>query len=293
MKIIKFLSVILIIILITTISFIIFSNQKEINPHIKVTNTTLESSYKYAIANRYALPKILNEVSGIAWLNDSTFACVQDEDGFIFKYNTNQNAIINEIPFASSGDYEGLTINQDDAYVLRSDGLIFEILNYNSESRKISKIKTPFTELNNMESLTFDADHNRLLIAPKDKDLGVTRFKSIYEIPIQTKTMADRPLIEIDLKSKELKNLQHKKIEKTLRPSAIAIHPLTQNIYVLDAKNPKLLIVNTKGEILKVYPLNAQEFAQPEGITFSANGRLFIANEANDYSANILEVELK
>lgn len=285
------------IFIIASITFVVFilTFHRYIIDTFSEKNTPLEvkSSSIYNIKHTYNLPKILNEVSGISWLKNDTFACVQDEDGIIFIYNVKQNRITNEIKFAGSGDYEAIAINDNDAYVLRSDGLIYEIKNYESKSRKISIIETPFTEANNIESLTFDKQNKRLLIAPKDKDLGKRHIKSIYQIPMTTKIMDSIPIVKINLKADLLKDFQHKKIDKTLRPSDIAIHPYTQEVYILEGKNPKLLVLNKKGQLLKVLPLDQQTFAQPEGITFNNEGSLFISNEATNDWANILEVQLK
>jgi len=285
-------SIISIASIIFVISLITFHQQIIDTFYKKNTRLKVKSSSVYNISHTYNLPGILDEISGLAWLNNNTFACVQDEDGIIFIYDTNQNTIINEIKFAGSGDYEAIAINNSDAYVLRSDGLIYEIKNYESKSRKISKIETPFNEDNNMESLTFDKQNNRLLIAPKDKDLGKKHIKSIYQIPMLTKIMDSVPLVEIDLKSEALKDFQQKKTINTLRPSDIAIHPNTRDIYVLEGVNPKLLIFNKKGKFLKVHPLDQLTFAQPEGITFNNEGNLFISNEATNNWANILEVHI-
>ncbi|WP_178990322.1 SdiA-regulated domain-containing protein [Winogradskyella schleiferi] len=268
---------------------------------IPVTNALVKKSNRldakfskfYTIQNTYLLPEVLNEVSGITWLSNNVFACVQDENGFIYIYNVEQNEVINKIEFANSGDYEGIAINGKDAYVIKSDGLIYEIKNYESDSLEVSEFKTPFKQKNNIESLVFDKQNNRLLTATKDEDLGDKHLKSIYQIPLSTKKMDEKSIVNIDLKAKVLEKFQHKKIEKTFNPSDIAIHPKTKDIYVIDGKDPKLLILNSKGEILKVFELDKRKFAQPEGITFSKDGRLFISNEATDESANILEVQLR
>ena len=292
MKTSKTLNIVIVLILFTCITLFLKSSTR--NTYKQNTESPkTDTSKNYNIKNTSILPDILEEVSGIAWLSENTFACVQDEIGHIFIYDTQLNTIINDIKFDGAGDYEDITINNYDAYILRSDGLIYEILDYNSKDRNISKIKTPFTEKNNMESLTFDKQNKRLLLTPKDKDLGKKRIKSIYQIPLQTKSFDTIPIIDIDLKSKKLESSKSKKVEKTLRPSAIAVHPLTQDIYVLDSKNLQLLILHSNGEILKMYNLNKHDFAQPEGITFSTDGHLFISNEANKNNANILEVELK
>lgn len=246
----------------------------------------------YSIKNTYNLPEILNEISGITWIGNHTFACVQDEDGFIYIYNTVENKIEEKIEFGTSGDYEAIAIHEDDAYVMRSDGLLYEIKNYRSEDRAVSKTQTPFDKKNNIESLTYDKTNKRLLTAAKTKDLGEDHIKAIYQISIDTKEMDSLPLIEINLKDTVFNEFQQKKIRKTFKPSDIAIHPKTNDIYVLEGTNPKLAILNSKGKILKVLPLDKRKFGQPEGITFSNDGRLFISNEDTGNGATILEVEL-
>jgi len=61
---------------------------------------------------------------------------------------------------------------------------------------------------------------------------------------------------------------------------------------VIEGKKPKLMILDKNGAIKKVYKLDDKSFSQPEGITFSDDGRLYISNEVVDNSANIMEVKL-
>src|SRR5690606_2804436 len=42
------------------------------------------TSSEVKILNKWELPEVLKEVSGIAYLEENLFACVQDEDGKIF-----------------------------------------------------------------------------------------------------------------------------------------------------------------------------------------------------------------
>lgn len=281
-----------IVIAISFFAFYTYTNQTPSDSKKDIVKVEHKLSSKYTIKKTFNLPKILNEISGLVWLNYNTFACVQDESGTIFIYDTEEHTITNKIKFAGKGDYEGLAINNFDAYVLRSDGLIYEVKNYSSENLETSKIKTSFKGYNNMESLTLDKENNQLLITPKDYDLGKKHIKSIYKIPLSSKLMDANPIINIDLKADILKDFRRKKIHETLCPSDIAIHPKTKDIYVLEGRNPKLLILNNEGKIKDVFELDKHKFAQPEGITFSDDGRLFISNEADKEKANILEVQL-
>jgi len=275
-----------IILLLAGIGIAILAMQKPITKAI--TDQNEMSSVK--ISQIWDLPEELNEISGIAWLYDNTFACVQDEDGFIFIYNLDENKITEKIEFAGHGDYEGIAINGENAYIIRSDGVVYEVQDFRKPHRKVEEIKTQFTEKNNIESLTFDANNKRLLTAPKDKDLNNDSYKGVYQIPLDQKAMDMTPIVKIDINKKAFDSFKN---IKTFNPSDIAIHPKTKAIYVLDGKNPKFLILKNSGELVNVQLLDENKFPQPEGITFSDDGRFFISNEANDGPATIVEISAK
>lgn len=250
----------------------------------------LSVSEGYTIQKTWELPKVLNEISGIAWLPDGTIASVQDEDGIIYIYDLTNNKIIEEIEFAKSGDYEGITIHNADAYVMRSDGVIYEISNFRSNEKSIHTFETEFSGKNNVETLTLNPKTNSLVIAPKDRDTS-DDFKGLYQIPLDSKTMNATPSVKINMNDGAFKSFKKKKAYKTFSPSDVAIHPKTGNYYVLEGKNPKLVILDADGTIKKVYELNKDEFAQPEGITFSPDGVLYISNESGAGPASIVQVK--
>lgn len=253
--------------------------------------TTIQKKSKedYTIINTWKMPEILNEVSGISWISENTIACVEDEDGIIFIYDLKKEKVIQEITFADSGDYEGIAINEMDAYVMRSDGLIYEVLRFRESEPKITTFQTAFTARNNIETLTLDTEKNSLVVTPKDRDQS-DDFKGLYYIKLDAKTMDEKPLLRIDMNDKAFKDYKKKKAYRTFSPSDVAIHPVTGDYYVLEGKNPKLAILDSDGTIKKVYKLDKEDFAQPEGITFSPDGRLFISNEARKDEATIVEV---
>lgn len=247
----------------------------------------------YTIAESWELPAELNEISGIVWVDHHTLACVQDENGMIYIYDLDERAIVDQIPFAGNGDYEGIALNKNDLYVMQSDGLLFEIKNWRATNKVISSHKTGFKYSNNMESLTYSIKNNVLMTAPKDKDSSED-FKGIYNISLSSKTAnINKPTHKIDMNADLLKDYRGKKLSKTFSPSEIAIHPKTNEIYVLEGKNPKLLILNTDGTLKTLYKLDEINFPQPEGMTFSEDGDLYISNEAANGPANIHLLELK
>ncbi|MFT5667291.1 MAG: hypothetical protein ACI9DK_001480 [Vicingaceae bacterium] len=249
--------------------------------------------YNYTVVNTWNLPKELSEISGMVWLRDDLLACVQDEEGVIFIYDLDKKQITSRVLFAGAGDYEGIAIHENDAYVLRSDGVIFLVENFESDNSKTSKFETAFSEENNMESLALNKLNCSLLLAPKDRDLSDLNFKGMYEISLDSKKMNVSPSFKINMNDQAFESFRSKKVYKTFSPSGLAIHPKTHDIYVLDGKKPKLLILDKQGKLKQIHLLDETVFVQPESITFDAGGKLFIGNEGKENNATIIEVQLK
>ncbi|WP_031428383.1 SdiA-regulated domain-containing protein [Flavimarina sp. Hel_I_48] len=246
----------------------------------------------YSIENMWTLPDILEEVSGISWIGNDEIAAIQDEDGIVFIYNLKADTITQQIKFSGSGDYEDITVNGTTAYVIRSDGKLYEIRNYRDKKPEVNSYDLDFLKKSNVEAMTVDVANNRLLIVPKDRDPNDDKYKGVYTFSLDTKKAKEIPLLKIDMKLKAFKDFEQKKKYKTVRPSAIAIHPFTKDYYVLEGVNPKLLIFDAKGKLKNIHLFDKRKFLQPEGITFSPEGTLYISNEANGEQPTILEVKL-
>lgn len=244
------------------------------------------------ILEKYDVPPILKEISALVYLDENRFACVQDELGKIFIYNTAANKIEKEIPFAGSGDYEGLAIVGQTAFVLRADGQIIEVKNYKSNQPSTSVHKTSLTIKHDTEGLCYDSRNNRLLIAIKGTEPGNTDYKGIYSFSLSDKKMQKDPVYKIDLNYSAFDEFKSKKSGSQMQPSAIAIHPKTNEIYITEGTKPKLLIMDKQGAIKSVKQLSRKDFNQPEGISFSPSGQLFISNEGGKQPGNILQVTL-
>ncbi|MFD2164610.1 SdiA-regulated domain-containing protein [Paradesertivirga mongoliensis] len=243
------------------------------------------------VLNKYDVPSVLKEISALVYLDKNRFACVQDELGKIFIYNSDTQKLEKEIPFAASGDYEGLAIVDQTAYVLRADGQIFELKNYLDEKPSARIHKTHLTSMHNTEGLCYDSKNNRLLIAIKDTEPQNKQYKGIYGFSLSSMKMEKEPVYKIDLNSAVLEPFKSKKQGSQMQPSAIAIHPKTGDLYITDGAKPKLLIMDQQGAIKTVKILSSKEFNQPEGISFSPEGRLFISNEGSKQPGNIVEVK--
>ncbi|GEO06722.1 hypothetical protein AAE02nite_43860 [Adhaeribacter aerolatus] len=258
----------------------------------KEDNNQATSTGEVKILEKWEMPNMLREVSGIAYLDENHFACVQDEAGVVFIYNIAKNRIESEVDFGASGDYEGIALVNDIAYVVRSDGKIFEINDITSGSPHIKEYATHLTVKNNVEGITYDRKNNRLLLAIKGDESDDADFKGIYAFDLNAKKLSKTPVYKIDLNDSVFADSKAKKLGSRMQPSEIAVHPTTGDIYVLEGTNPQLLVLDDQGSIKHRYNINGTGFSQPEGMTFNPAGDLFISNEGKKEKGNILKVQI-
>ena len=71
--------------------------------------------------------KKLNEISGIHYLKENTFAAIADEVATIFTVDFLSGDIVSELEFGKNGDYEDITMDSEFYYVLESNGAIYQV----------------------------------------------------------------------------------------------------------------------------------------------------------------------
>ncbi len=224
----------------------------------------------------FALPSILNEVSGIYLLNDSILLCQEDERGRIYLYNLKTSAVDKIISFGNADDYEDITFFENVVYLINSKGTVVSVSNYLQEPL-LTKFNTVLSQKNDVEGLCFDAESQSFLIVCKEQqgdDMEDKDIKNVYQFQMETKQIAKKPFFHFK--------------EKNFKPSAIAVHPISNNIFVLSASKEKLLELARDGSIITNYDLKKSMFPQPEGLAFASNGDLYISNEASGGAADIL-----
>lgn len=257
-----------------------------------IFNAVAEQSAEVKIIRQWNLPPVLTEISALSLMDDNRFACVQDELGTLYIFNKATDKIEREIPFAGTGDYEGVAVTPAAIYVVRSDGRLYELSGLTAAKPTIKEYSTSLTGKQNVEGLCYDKKHNRLLLAIKGKEPGSDAYKGIYAFTLADKKFMDAPVYKIDLTNEIFAT--GKKKSTAVQPSAIAIHPASSEIYITDGPSSRLLVLTPNGSIKSLVTLGKPAFAQPEGITFNDKGDMFISNEGRKKGAgNIIEVKIE
>jgi uncharacterized protein YjiK len=257
------------------------------------------------------MPDTLKEVSGLTIIDSTTFACIQDENGILFIYDIATNKIKDQIPFHIDGDYEGITKVDSSIFILRSDGTLFEIANYQAIDFNVTSYQTGIPA-NNNEGLCYDKANNRLLIACKGKIGKGSAFKDkrvIYGFDLSKKQLSREPIFDfdmqavkefaiknkIDLPSKTRKKNGQQITEPFIkfRTSAICIHPKTKQLFLLSASDYLLFVFNSDGTLMQLEKLNYEIFNKAEGISFFENGDMLITNEGQNKCPTMLRFNYK
>ncbi|MFK7844407.1 MAG: SdiA-regulated domain-containing protein [Rhodothermales bacterium] len=252
------------------------------------------------------LQKELKEISGLSVLDDKHLAAIQDEKGKIFSIRISDGKIKDEKRFAKDGDFEGVEVVGRHLFVLRSDGDIYKVSNWPTDSTDTKKHETFLSTKHDTEGLGFDHVNNRLLIVCKeDPGTGQKKTRAVYAFDLETNDMDESPVLVINLQEIEEMapdisiNKAIRKLTAPLKnlggfkPAALAVHPITQQIFVISSVRKIMLAYNQDGTLEDLWVLSEDDFRQPEGLAFMPNGDLFIANEGGNGRATLMRFNYK
>lgn len=251
--------------------------------------TSYDSPTGYDInkPEKIRVKEILDEISGIVYdRSENAIIAVNDEQGKLFKIDLASTFDYKLSKFSGSGDYEDLAYTGKEWYVLKSNGDIYLMKGIFTDSSSSEKFSFP-EKGSEFEGLYFDEYSNSLWLLCKSCTADDKKTVSVYAFDITAKQFKAAPVWQLDVKQIE-KKLSVKDL--VFKPSAIALHPLQKQLYILSGVNKMLIITDTIGNVISGYKLDPHNFRQPEGITFTDNGDMYISNEANDDTyANILK----
>ena len=252
--------------------------------------------------DKYFLGEDLEEISGLSWFEGNRLACVQDESGRVFIYDPEADKVTRRIKFGRSGDYEGVEWVGDSLYVIKSDGTLLSFPSAEDEP-VVTTTELPFTGDIDIEGLGYDPRRKHLLLAVKslrDSSDKAVPDKFVYALDPVSRQLLPEPFItlrqdilEAFIKtyepSKAAKKAARKKEEKVVyKPSGVAVHPVTGEVYLLASDGKKLLVLSRQGTIRAAVQLSPRMLKQPEGICFAPEGDLYISSEGRGADGFIL-----
>lgn len=233
------------------------------------------------------LPKKLKEISGLAgWKKPGQLLAVQDEDGLFFVVDAEKGDILEEFEFGKNRDYEGIARKGDEIFVLEGDG-DFHRITFEAGKKKYDadKIETVFTSRNDTEGICYDEKTNSLLIVPKEDEFDTNDEndyqRGIYSYNLEMGEVNKEPTYYIDQFAIG-QVIYGKNRPFLMKPSGIAVDPITQDIYVIASVGNIMVVIDRESEIKHIELLREKIFQQPEGICFDTEGNLYISSEGRN-----------
>lgn len=236
----------------------------------------------------------LRELSGLGPTeHPGEFVGIADERGEVFFLNE-QGAVTRRVLFQEKGDFEGVEMAGQCLYAIKSNGDVFEIGCWESGKPTITTYKTPLKKSDDVEGLGFDPERRVLLIACKG-DPERDTVRGVFVFDLKTKTLNENPRYRIDPRDVNLL-VPYDPEEKHdfFSPSAIAVHPLTHEIYLVSTALKRLVVLDPQsGKITHAARLDKRLLPQPEGLAFDGAGNLFIGSEGKGGDGLLLRFDYK
>ncbi len=230
------------------------------------------------------LPSELDEISGIAYYNkDNSLFAESDDKGCLYKIFLNKPTDIRKWKFSHKRDYEDIVLHDSTFYILNNNGDIVS-LRFLNDSLVQHEYTFPDKGKLEFESLYYDEKSKKLVLMCKDCEIDKNATIGTYTFDLQLFLYSNSYTID----AKSVAEITSPASTK-FKPSGACINPVTGELYILSSINKLLVVAERSGEIKAAYNLDPSIFNQPEGITFTDNGNLFISNEAgNSQPATIL-----
>jgi len=249
---------------------------------------TSPPGYDFNQPQKWILNKHLHEISGIAISagRPNLLYAIQDEEGKLFSFQPGEEKY-DSYKFGKKGDFEDLGILKDSCFViLRSDGVL-TIFPKDSIGNSSGWQPTPVEGL--LPAGEFEgmfADGDSLVVMCKNCESDTRKEVTLFSFKLGTNgslvrsaqwviNVADVPMTSINKKIK-------------FHPSCLAKNPVSGDWFVVSAVNHVLLVLDSKWQLKNNYPLDPALFKQPEGIAFRPSGDLYISNEGQESSADLL-----
>jgi DNA-binding beta-propeller fold protein YncE len=244
-------------------------------------------AYNLNQPDKFSMPESLLEISGIAFNKGKgdTIYAIQDEEGRLFRLAWDIPKQTNA-KFSKHGDYEDVSIINDQVVVLKSNGHLYSFPLANAAAEEVVGVREwkGLLPTGEYEGLYGDEATDQLYVLCKNCDADDAQ-KTVTGYILQfTDSIKPASSFEIDVSG-----IPSVKGKRSFRPSALAKNPITHEWYIVSAVNKLLLITDSNWKVKETYKLNSNLFNQPEGIAFDKAGNLYISNEGDDLvKGNIL-----
>ena len=232
-------------------------------------------------ARHFKLPKRLREVSGLAMLPGNRLLAHDDERGVVVEIDYPDGSIVRAFSLGGrngrvADDFEGIAAAEGRLYLVTSSGRLYEFGEGSDGATVPYKLyATGIGRDYELEGLAYDPAQRVLLLVSKNpRESRLEGLIAIYRWSVDTKQFAGdgHILLEASALARRIKS-------KRFQPSGIERHPVSGNYFVVAARQHAVAEITPQGQIVAVARLASGRHPQAEGISFTSDNTLVIADE--------------
>ena len=238
-------------------------------------------------ADRWELPKELDEISGLAIDRSGRVFAHGDERALIYQLDPASHRVVKRFALgrpAAHGDFEAIAFAGDRLILTTSNGVLY----LGSEGRDGEAV--PYTvqatgigDRCEVEGLAWDPEARSLLLACKTPRTEALRGRvTIFGWSLEHRALAPMPQIFAPL-SRVTRALG----ATSFHPSELVRDPGTGHFLLLAARQRAIAELTPDGQVIRVSRLRRALHRQPEGLAIAADGTLLVADEANGQRATL------
>lgn len=279
-----------------TLSFIAAKSLQEVGVenyyYQKATNFVKEDGYFDLVhpENVSNLPMGVNAFTDFVFMDSTHLICLDNQVGGVLVYDVISNK---SQGYLSTGvDAKITEVAKIDSTIILVDekmDLHFLLPPYDSTSITTESLKDKSWISSGM--CLHEQTKRLFFVAETNVENDIQNY-SIYSYNLNQRKLNERALFEIKPEEIELfaisNNIQlpMNRIDEigdtvqnfTFNPDVIAVHPKTNEIYVLSSADRSLAVYNQFGQVVNYTVLNEEIYVNPQAMTFYPNGDLLLTN---------------
>ncbi len=280
-----------------TLSFVAAKSLEEVGVenyyYQKATNFYKEDGYFDLIhpTEVNLLPMGVSSFSDLTSMDSTHLVGIEPNSGDVVFLDLIDYSISSKLSLGSDHKFVAVSKIDSTLILMDSESKVYFLLPPYDVNSFASSINTK--ENFNSVGICLHQSTKRLFLISEVQEKEEGQFSSfLYAFNLNRNQLKDEPIFEInstDIETFALNNNLSLPITFVtnsgdtiqgldFNPSAIAVHPKTNEIYILSSTDRSLIVYNQFGEIVNYTTLDSSIFPKPTGMTFQENGDLLISN---------------
>ena len=231
-------------------------------------------------ADRWELPRALDEISGLAVDARGRVFAHQDERAIVFELEPSTHRIVRQFTFGSPaipGDFEAIALVGDSVVLVTSDGVLYAgTPGADGAAVPFATYSTGVGRSCEVEGLAYEPGNRSLLLACKvPRDAFTRGHVTVFRWSLDRRALVEPAPIHLPVAA-----LARPAGVSDFHPSDLTRDPGTGRYLLLAARERAVAELTPDGQVERVVRLQRKLHRQPEGIAITPDGALLVSDEA-------------